>query len=164
MEAIKEAVGDVTEIIYKKDLSTETLSWQDFSFAIVAVGEEPYAEFTGDNSVLVIERTDASGKKIEGTDVISTVADRIPTLVILISGRPLVLEPRLVQKVDALVAAWLPGSEGGGIADVIFGDFDFEGRLPVSWFKTVQQLPLNSQSNAYDPLYPLGFGLTYNKK
>lgn len=164
LEAIKEAVGDVTEIIYKKDLSTETLSWQDFSFAIVAVGEEPYAEFSGDNSVLVIERTDASGKKIEGSDVISTVADRIPTLVILISGRPLVLEPRLLQKVDALVAAWLPGSEGGGIADVIFGDFDFEGRLPVTWFKTVRQLPLNSQSNAYDPLYPLGFGLTYNKK
>lgn len=164
LEAIKEAVGDNTEIIYEKDPSTETLSRQDFSLAIVVVGEEPYAEFTGDNSVLVIERADASGRRIEGTNVISTVADRIPTLVILISGRPLVLEPRLLGKIDALIAAWLPGSEGGGIADVIFGDFDFEGRLPVTWFRTVQQLPINAEANAYDPLYPIGFGLSYKKK
>lgn len=155
MEAIEKAVGDDTEIIYELCPSTETLARQDISFAVVAVGEGPYAEFRGDNSTLVIP--------FNGADVISSVADRFPTLVILISGRPLTLEPQLLEKMDALVAAWLPGSEGEGITDVIFGDYDFEGRLPVSWFKSVEQLPMNARDNSYDPLYPLGFGLTYNK-
>ncbi|CAN6692906.1 unnamed protein product [Malus baccata var. baccata] len=155
LEAIKKAVGDDTEIIYELCPSTETLARQDISFAVVAVGEGPYAEFRGDNLTLVIP--------FNGADVISSVADRFPTLVILISGRPLTLEPQLLEKMDALVAAWLPGSEGEGITDVIFGDYDFEGRLPVSWFKSVEQLPMNARDNSYDPLYPLGFGLTYNK-
>ncbi|PON62808.1 Glycoside hydrolase [Trema orientale] len=155
LEAIKEAVGDNTEVIYELKPSTETLSRQDISFAIVAVGEEPYAEFTGDNSELIIP--------FSGTEVICSVADRIPTLAIIISGRPLVLEPQLLEKVDALVAAWLPGSEGGGIADVIFGDFDFVGKLPMTWFKTIEQLPMQAKYNLHDPHYPLGFGLTYTK-
>lgn len=156
MEAIKKAVGEETEIIYEQYPSTDTLARQDISFAIVAVGEDPYAEFTGDRSELVIP--------FNGPDIISSVADRIPTLVILISGRPLTLEPSLLEKMDALVAAWLPGSEGEGMTDVIFGDYDFEGKLPVTWFKSVEQLPLNVESNSYDPLYPFGFGLTCNKK
>lgn len=156
MEAIKQAVGDNTEVIYEENPSADTLARQDISFAVVAVGEEPYAEFTGDNSELVIP--------LNGNDIISSVADTIPTLVILISGRPLVLEPQLLEKVEALVAAWLPGSEGGGIADVIFGDFDFEGKLPVTWFKRVDQLPMHVGENSYDPLYPLGFGLKCNIK
>lgn len=156
LEAIKKAVGDETEIIYEQYPSTDTLARQDISFAIVAVGEDPYAEFTGDRSELVIP--------FNGPDIISSVADRIPTLVILISGRPLTLEPSLLEKMDALVAAWLPGSEGEGMTDVIFGDYDFEGKLPVTWFKSFEQLPLNVESNSYDPLYPFGFGLTCNKK
>ncbi|XP_008220446.1 PREDICTED: beta-glucosidase BoGH3B-like [Prunus mume] len=155
LEAIKKAVGDDTEIIYEQYPSADTLAREDISFAILAVGEGPYAEFRGDNLELAIP--------FNGTDVISSVADRLPTLVILISGRPLTLEPWLLEKMDALVAAWLPGSEGEGIADVIFGDYDFEGLLPVSWFKRVEQLPMNALDNSYDPLYPLGYGLTYNK-
>lgn len=96
--------------------------------------------------------------------MISSVADKIPTLVIVISGRPLVLEPWLLEKVDALVAAWLPGTEGAGITDVIFGDYDFTGRLPVTWFKRVEQLPVHAEGNSYDPLFPIGFGLTYSRK
>ncbi|CAB4269101.1 unnamed protein product [Prunus armeniaca] len=156
LEAIKKAVGDDTEIIYEKYPSTETLARQDITFAIVAVGEAPYAEGKGDNSKLVIP--------LNGADIISSVADKIPSLVILISGRPLVLEPWLLEKIDALVAAWLPGTEGDGIADVIFGDHDFEGQLPVTWFKRVEQLPMNAGDNSLDPLYPLGFGLAYNKE
>lgn len=156
LEAIKKAVGDDTEIIYEKYPSTETLARQDITFAIVAVGEAPYAEGKGDNSKLVIP--------LNGADIISSVADKIPSLVILISGRPLVLEPWLLEKIDALVAAWLPGTEGDGIADVIFGDHDFEGQLPVTWFKRVEQLPVNAGDNSYDPLYPLGFGLACNKE
>ncbi|XP_070668782.1 uncharacterized protein [Malus domestica] len=95
-----------------------------------------------------------------GMDVISSIADRIPVLAILISGRTLVLEPWLLEMMDALLAAWLPGTEGEGIVDAIFGDFDFEGRLRVTWFKRVELLPMH----AADPLYPLGFGMTFNKE
>ena len=156
MDAIKAAVGNETEVVYEEFPSAETLARQDFSFAIVAVGEEPYAETPGDNTELVI--------RFNGADIISSVANSIPTLVILVSGRPLVLEPWLLEKMDALIAAWLPGSEGGGITDVIFGDCDFKGRLPVTWFKQVEQLPLHIGINSYDPLFPLGFGLTSNKE
>lgn len=158
MDAIKEAVSDETEIIYEEKPSADTLARQDFSFAIVAVGERPYVETFGDNlEGLVIPSEN-------GADIISSVTDNIPTLVILVSGRPLFLEPRLLEMIDALIAAWLPGSEGGGIADVIFGDHDFKGRLPMTWFKQVEQLPLHIGVNSYDPLFPLGFGLTHKEK
>uniref|UniRef100_A0A5B6YWX8 Beta-glucosidase n=1 Tax=Davidia involucrata TaxID=16924 RepID=A0A5B6YWX8_DAVIN len=156
LDAIKEAMGDKTEVIYEQNPSPDTFAGQDFSFAIVAVGEGPYAEFTGDNIELTIP--------FNGAEIISSVADRVPTLVILISGRPLVLEPWLLEKMDAVVAAWLPGSEGGGITDVIFGDYEFQGRLPVTWFKRVEQLPMHAGENSYDPLFHFGFGLTSSKK
>ncbi|XP_062171782.1 uncharacterized protein LOC133877481 [Alnus glutinosa] len=157
LDAIKEAVSDETEIIYEEKPSPETLARRDFSFAIFAVGEEPYVESFGDNlRGLAIP--------VEGVDIINSVSDNIPTLVILVSGRPLVFEPWLLEKIDALIAAWLPGSEGGGIADVVFGDHDFEGRLPVTWFKRVEQLPLHIGVNSYDPLFPLGFGLRYKEE
>lgn len=156
LDAIKEAVGGKAEIVYEQNPTADTFGKQDFSFAIVAVGEAPYVETGGDNLELTIP--------FNGTELMSSVSDKVPTLAILISGRPLVLEPQLLEKVDALIAAWLPGSEGGGIADVIFGDYEFQGRLPITWFKSVEQLPLHAEMNSYDPLFPLGFGLTSNKK
>ncbi|XVF05374.1 hypothetical protein REPUB_Repub05bG0166500 [Reevesia pubescens] len=156
LDAIREAVGDKTEVIYDQYPSPDSLAGQNFSFAIVVVGESPYAEALGDNEELVIP--------FNGNDIISSVADRIPTVAILISGRPLFIEPWLLEKVDALVAAWLPGSEGRGVTDVLFGDFNFEGRLPMTWFRSVKQLPINAEHNSYDPLFPLGFGLTCNKE
>ncbi|XP_065635209.1 uncharacterized protein LOC112003309 [Quercus suber] len=156
LDAIKAAVGDETEVVYEQYPSADTLARQDFSFAIVAVGEKPYVESLDDNLELVIQ--------LNGADIISSVADSIPTLVILVSGRPLLLEPLLLDKIDALIAAWLPGSEGGGIADVVFGDNDFKGRLPVTWFKQVEQLPLHIGIDSCDSLFPLGFGLTCNKE
>ncbi|EEF36714.1 beta-glucosidase BoGH3B [Ricinus communis] len=155
LDAIKNTVGENTEVIFEENPSPDTLASQDFSYAIVAVGEGPYAEFTGDNSELVIP--------FNGMGVISSIADRIPTLAILISGRPLVLEASLLEKVYAFVAAWLPGTEGAGVADVIFGDYEFKGKLPVTWFKSVEQLPMNYGANSYDPLFPFGFGLTDNE-
>ena len=151
MDAIRGAVGENSQVIFEEIPSPDTLARGDFDIAIVAVGETPYAEFTGDNGVLNIP--------FNGAELISAVADKFPTLVILVSGRPLVLEPWLLQKIDALVAAFLPGSEGYGVADVLFGAYEFEGQLPVSWFKSVDQLPLDSAQNAYQPLFPLGFGL-----
>ncbi|XP_038893994.1 beta-glucosidase BoGH3B-like isoform X2 [Benincasa hispida] len=155
LDAIKEAVGDQTEVIYEQNPSAVRLNDQDISFSIVAIGESPYAEFTGDDSKLMIP--------FGGNDIVKAVAGKIPTLVILISGRPLVLEPTVMENVEALIAAWLPGSEGSGITDVIFGDYDFTGRLPVTWFRTVEQLPVHAE-NLQDALFPFGFGLSYGKE
>ncbi|XP_019099673.1 PREDICTED: uncharacterized protein LOC104780507 [Camelina sativa] len=152
LDAIKAVVGEETEVIYEKTPSKENLaSSEGFSYAIVAVGEPPYAETMGDNSELTIH--------FNGSDIVTAVAEKIPTLVVVISGRPVVLEQIVLEKIEALVAAWLPGTEGQGMADVIFGDYDFKGRLPVSWFKRVEQLPLDAHANSYDPLFPFGFSL-----
>ncbi|KAE8653276.1 hypothetical protein Csa_023195 [Cucumis sativus] len=156
LDAIKEAVGDQTKVIYEQNPSAVTLNDQDISFAIVAIGESPYAESAGDNSKLIIP--------FNGNEIVKAVAGKIPTLVILISGRPLVLEPTVIENVEALIAAWLPGTEGNGITDVIFGDYDFTGRLPVTWFKTVEQLPVHAENNLQDSLFPFGFGLSYGKE
>lgn len=152
LDAIKEVVEDKAEVTYELNPSPETFSSQDFSFAIVVVGEGPYVETGGDNLELKIP--------FDGAELVSLVADRVPTLMILVTGRPLVLEPQLLEKIDALVVAWLPGSEGRGITDVIFGDYAFEGRLPMTWFRSVDQLPIHAPDNSSDPLFPFGFGLT----
>ncbi|XP_047312965.1 beta-glucosidase BoGH3B-like [Impatiens glandulifera] len=153
LDAIKEVVGSNTEVVYQLNPTAESLDGQDFCYAIVAVGEPPYIESLGDDPVLKIP--------FNGEEIVNLVADRIPTLMILVSGRPMVLNPCVIDKLNALVAAWLPGSEGGdGIADVLFGDFEFQGKLPLTWFKNVEQLPMHVGENSYDPLFPLGFGLT----
>ncbi|KAG2384247.1 uncharacterized protein HKW66_Vig0149900 [Vigna angularis] len=64
-----------------------------------------------------------------------------------------------VDKIDALVAAWLPSTEGNGVTDVLFGDYGFRGKLPRTWFKSVDQLPMNVGDSHYDPIFPFGFGL-----
>ncbi|KAM7496473.1 hypothetical protein LguiA_020887 [Lonicera macranthoides] len=156
LDAVKEAVGDKTEVVYEKNPPPEAFAGQDFAYAIVAVGEAPYVETGGDNMELTIP--------FNGAELISSIADKVPTLAILISGRPLVIEPWLLDKMDAFIAAWLPGTEGGGIADVIFGDHEFQGRLPVTWFKNVDQLPMHAEQNSYDPLFHIGYGLTSDNK
>ncbi|KAJ0792196.1 putative glucan 1,3-beta-glucosidase [Helianthus annuus] len=154
LDAVKEAIGDNSEVVYEENPTTKTLSEHVFSYAIVVVGEAPYAESRGDNSELIIPS--------KGDELLKLVAQQIPTLAILISGRPLVLEPSVLETLDALIAAWLPGTEGNGITDVIFGDHELHGRLPVSWFKSVDQLPMDSLKDSYDPLFPFGYGLKSN--
>lgn len=151
LEAIREVVGAKTEVIYEENPS-ESINRSDYSFAIVVVGEAPYVESGGDSSDLKIH--------FNGAELASAVADQVPTLVILISGRPLAIDLQLLNKAHALVAAWLPGSEGSGVVDVIFGDHGFQGKLPMTWFKDVEQLPMQAESNSYDPLFPVGYGLT----
>uniref|UniRef100_J3L9C2 Beta-glucosidase n=1 Tax=Oryza brachyantha TaxID=4533 RepID=J3L9C2_ORYBR len=79
-------------------------------------------------------------------------------VVVLVSGRPLVVEPYM-DAIDALVAAWLPGTEGQGVSDVLFGDHAFTGKLARTWFRSPEQLPMNVGDPHYDPLFPFGFGL-----
>ncbi|CAH9072575.1 unnamed protein product [Cuscuta europaea] len=151
LQAVSSTVDPTTEVVYNENPDTEFMRSNEFSYAIVVVGEYPYAEYEGDSMNLTIPEP--------GPATITTVCGSIKCVVVLISGRPLVVEPYL-PKIDALVAAWLPGSEGQGVSDVLFGDYEFSGKLPRTWFKTVDQLPMNIGDSHYDPLFPFGFGLT----
>jgi beta-glucosidase len=131
--------------------------------AIVVFGENPYAEFEGDRQHLVY-----GGEK----DLAILEAVRkagVPVVSVFLSGRPLWVNPHLNAS-DAFVAAWLPGTEGGGIADVLFADtagkvrHDFRGKLAFSWPKLASQTVLNRGDAGYAPLFPLGYGLTYGKR
>jgi beta-glucosidase len=81
-------------------------------------------------------------------------------IVVLISGRPMILGD-VLDTSDAMVAAWLPGSEGQGVADVLFGDSAPAGKLSFTWPRTVDQHPINVNDEDYDPLFEFGYGLTY---
>ena len=78
----------------------------------------------------------------------------------MLSGRPLIIEKH-IDKWDGFVAAWLPGMAGEGVADVLFGDYSPTGKLSFSWPRSIDQLPINEGDADYDPLFPLGYGLTY---
>ncbi|KAK8712989.1 hypothetical protein V6N13_148217 [Hibiscus sabdariffa] len=151
LAAIKNTVDSSTDVVYKENPDTEFVKSNDFSYAIVVVGEHPYAETDGDSLDLTIADP--------GPTTIRNVCGAMKCIVILITGRPVVIQP-YVASIDALVAAWLPGTEGQGVADVLFGDYGFTGKLPRTWFKTVDQLPMNVGDPHYDPLFPFGFGLT----
>ncbi|XP_058734598.1 uncharacterized protein LOC131606381 [Vicia villosa] len=151
LSAIKNTVDKDTEIVYQENPSLEYVKSNDFSYAIVVVGETPYAETNGDSLNLTL-----SGN---GAETINNVCGGVKCVVVLITGRPVVMLP-YVDIIEGLVAAWLPGSEGYGVTDVLFGDYGFSGKLPRTWFKSVDQLPMNVGDSHYDPLFPFGFGLT----
>jgi len=117
--------------------------------AIVVFGEEPYAEFVGD-------RKDLAFRDEEGLTLLKSYRARgIPTVAVFLSGRPLWVN-RELNAADAFVAAWLPGSEGAGVADVLFGARPATGRLSFSWPAHCDGTPVNSAEGA---LFPLGYGL-----
>ncbi|XVF06620.1 hypothetical protein REPUB_Repub06bG0065100 [Reevesia pubescens] len=151
LTAIKNTVDPNTNVVYNENPNAEFVKYNSFSYAIVVVGEHPYAETKGDSSNLTIPEP--------GPSTITNVCGTVKCVVVVVSGRPVVIQP-YVDSMDALVAAWLPGSEGQGVADVLFGDYGFSGKLPRTWFKTVDQLPMNVGDAHYDPLFPFGFGLT----
>ncbi|PPD70676.1 hypothetical protein GOBAR_DD32444 [Gossypium barbadense] len=151
LTAIKNTVEPTTKVVYNENPDAEFVKSGGFSYAIVVVGEHPYAETKGDNLNLTIPEP--------GPSTITNVCGTVKCVVVVVSGRPVVIQP-YVASIEALVAAWLPGSEGQGVADVLFGDFGFTGKLSFTWFKTVDQLPMHVGDPHYDPLFPLGFGLT----
>jgi len=81
-------------------------------------------------------------------------------VVVIVSGRPLILDPSRLARINGLVEAWLPGSEGMGVADPLFGTTAYTGKLPVTWPRSLAQEPINVGDAAYDPLFPFGYGLT----
>jgi beta-glucosidase len=130
--------------------------------AIVVFGENPYAEFVGDRSSL--EYSPADKKDLELLRKLKSAG--IPVVAVFLSGRPMWVNPE-INASDAFVAAFLPGSEGGGVADVLFAGadgkprMDFRGKLSFSWPKRADQTPLNRGDADYDPLFAFGHGLTY---
>lgn len=149
LQGIKQAVSPSTKVIFSKDGS----DIKNADAAIVVIGEKPYAEGMGDRKDLSLPAEDmAAVQKIKDK--------KIPVVVILISGRPMIVNNSLKNS-DAFLAAWLPGSEGEGVADVLFGDYKPTGKLSQSWPKSMQQIPINVGDKNYDPLFPYGYGLTY---
>jgi len=123
--------------------------------AIVVFGEDPYAEFQGDRADLYFDDTRGS------LDTMMRLkAAGIPVVAVFLSGRPLWVN-RHINAADAFVAAWLPGSEGGGVVDVLFGKADFKGKLPFSWPADAKGVPLDVGDADYKPLYPFGYGLKF---
>jgi beta-glucosidase len=152
----------VEEVGGKAILSEDGTFGSPPDVAIVVFGEDPYAETPGDRDTLDYGR-------LRPHDLALLTRLRhagVPVVSIFISGRPLWVGPELNQS-DAFVAAWLPGSEGAGVADVIFRaadgsmNFDFTGTLSYSWPRTAVQTPLNYGDADYDPLFRFGFGLRY---
>jgi beta-glucosidase len=164
LDGIKQRASAVT---FSQDASAPVPSG---AAGIVVVGETPYAEGfgdvggplwaydPGDNNVprpaKTMQLSDADKKAVQ-----KVCAAAASCTVVVVSGRPMVIEPALLAQIDALDAAWLPGSEGAGVADNLFGKAPFTGKLSVSWPRTVAQEPINVGDKGYDPLYRYGFGL-----
>jgi beta-glucosidase len=144
-----EAVLGANQVVYSLDGSTTTGA----SVGIAVIGEIPYAEGKGDSANLAIAAADV-------TAVQNMKQAGLKTVVVLIAGRPMILDS-IMTYADAIVMAWLPGSEGAGITDVLFGDAHPLGKLPHSWPRSMVQIPINVGDASYDPLYAFGYGLTY---
>jgi len=149
LTAIRKAVGRSTKVTFSKDGT----GGAGASVGVVVVGETPYAEGRGDTNDLNLAAEDAQA-------IANVKRAGIPVAVILLSGRPMVLGDAL-EKSDAFLAAWLPGTEGDGVADVLFGDYKPTGKLSFSWPRSMAQVPIHQGDANYDPLFPYGFGLTY---
>ena len=157
LDGIRRAVSSQTEVRFNPRGDFSDLPGKA-SIGIVIIAEDPYSEGVGDASALSLQPADL--------DIINRLHSQSEKLVvILVSGRPRIL-PTDLQDWDALVAAWLPGTEGQGVADVLFGDYPFTGRLSFEWPRNIDQLPLTPQgvekgqlTGCDAPLFPLGYGL-----
>jgi beta-glucosidase len=149
LAAIKRAVSKDTKVTF----SADGTGAEGATLGVVVIGEKPYAEGNGDRTSLALDQEDL--------DAIANVKQAgIPVVVVLLSGRPMILGDALNQA-DAFVAAWLPGTEGQGVTDVLFGDFKPVGKLSFAWPKSMDQIPVKSGDTETDVLFPLGYGLKF---
>ncbi|MBN8460369.1 MAG: glycoside hydrolase family 3 C-terminal domain-containing protein [Verrucomicrobia bacterium] len=150
LQAIRKAAGPDAKVTHDKDGSGAAGA----DVAVVVVGERPYAEMEGDTVSPQLADEDAA--------VIATAKSAgVPVVAVILSGRPILLGSAL-DKADAVLAAWLPGTEGGGVADVIFGDHAPTGKLSFTWPRSASQIPVGHRKEPVEnPLFPLGFGLGY---
>jgi beta-glucosidase len=166
LQGITRAVGDAggkvsSGVGLKPDLQRD-LQQSRPDVAIVVFGEDPYAEWFGD--LRSIDYRGAGGPELALLQQLRQAS--VPSACVFLTGRPLWIEPELAA-CDAFVVAWLPGSEGAGVADVLFRkangkvNYDFAGKLSFSWPRTASQTTLNRNDPGYEPLFPYGFGLRY---
>jgi beta-glucosidase len=152
LSAIKHEVGDGTQVTFSKDGTGAAGA----NFGIVVIGETPYAEGIGDSGDLALAPEDV-------TAIRNMKAAGIPVVVVLYSGRPLIISD-VFDQASAFVAAWLPGTEGEGVVDVLFGDYKPTGKLSFTWPRSADQIPMHKGDKKYDPLFPIDYGLTYENK
>jgi beta-glucosidase len=150
LQAIKSTVSPGTEVSY----ATNADGVKGADAVIVVIGEKPYAEMKGDRTNLNLSMAD---KEL----VTQAKSAGAPVITLLISGRPLILGKALDAS-DAFVACWLPGTEGEGVADVLFGDYRPTGKLPRIWVSTSEQVSNPEPGSMQgDPQFQFGYGLTY---
>ncbi len=147
LAAIRQTVSSETEVTFSPDGG----EIKNADAVVVVIGEQPYAEGYGDRTNLDLSAEDSAL-------IAKAKASGAPVTTILLSGRPLILGSALDAS-DAFIAAWLPGTEGQGVADVLFGDAKPVGKLPREWPRNDHQFAANQMSG--QPLFPFGFGLTY---
>jgi beta-glucosidase len=152
LKAIQETVSPETKVTFAKDGSGASGA----DLGIVVIGEIPYAEMIGDRKDLTVAAED-----IAAVEAVKQAG--IPVVVVLLSGRPMIID-KVIDKADAFVAAWLPGTEGRGVTDVLFGDSNFTGKLSFSWPRSMDQIPINLGDANYDPLFKYGYGLQYPRR
>jgi beta-glucosidase len=152
LEAIRRAAAPGAAITFSGD-DAAAAAKASADLYVVVVGEEPYAEGKGDRPIPELTRSD----EVLVSDLKATGK---PVVLILLTGRPLIVSAAF-DKADAVLVAWLPGSEGDGVADVLYGGFKPTGKLPHSWPRELLQIPINDGDERYDPLYPYGFGMTF---
>ena len=164
LQGIKEAVGRNTRVTYiADDPAAAARAARSASVAVVVVGEPPYAEGLGDTQTAMLSSgQQALARAVEATGT--------PTVLIILAGRPLMISA-LVSSARAVLMAYLPGTEGGhAVGDVLFGTYNPSGRLPVSWPRTIGQVPLfytflpgatSGVGGSYDPLFAFGDGQSY---
>ncbi|MEV7680220.1 glycoside hydrolase family 3 N-terminal domain-containing protein [Streptomyces sp. NPDC088341] len=150
LEGMRKAAPDAS-LTYSEDATAPT---GGHDVGVVVVGEKPYAEGQGD-----VGNGHDLNLSEEDRQAVDTVCAAMKCAVLIVSGRPQLIGDQLGD-IDALVASWLPGSEGDGVADVLYGKKAFTGQLPVTWPKSVESLPINVGDTVYDPQFPYGWGLT----
>ncbi|MEV4312619.1 glycoside hydrolase family 3 N-terminal domain-containing protein [Actinocrispum sp. NPDC049592] len=150
LQGIQAAVNPSTTVTYSKD---GTGIDSTYKVAVAVIGELPYAEGKGD-------RPTTMGLDQADLDTLAKLkASGVPTVVVMVSGRPLDIAAQLPSW-SALLEAWLPGTEGNGVSDVLFGDYNPTGRLPVTWMQSADQQPINV-GDGKPALFPFGYGLHY---
>ncbi|MCF7805714.1 MAG: glycoside hydrolase family 3 C-terminal domain-containing protein [Candidatus Marinimicrobia bacterium] len=149
LEGIRQVAGEGTEVTYSRDGDGA----DGADVGIVVIGETPYAEGEGDTQSLALS-------SLDGQALNNVRSAGIPMVVVLVSGRPMIIG-RELNNWDAFLAAWLPGTEGAGVADVIFGDYNPTGKLSYTWPRTMEQIPINVGDDNINPLFPYGYGLSY---
>jgi len=150
LQGIRNTVAPSTVVTYNQ---TGAGVNNTYNVAIAVVGETPYAEGAGD-------RPGSMSLDTADINTINTLRGAgIPVVVVLVSGRPMDIASQLPNW-NALLAAWLPGTEGQGVADVLFGAVQPTGKLPMTWMNSASQQPINT-GDGQTPLFPYGFGLAY---